>query len=328
MPEIPRAGPLAPAAASQPARASVRWSRIPGVAYTLAALCVVFALTSKGFLNPTNLANIGMQSTILLLLALPMTLIILTEGIDLSMGAVLTVASVVLAATVVKTGSPVLALGAALAIGAAFGFANGALTAWVAIPPFVVTLGTMGIAQGLALILTDAQSIVGMPESVTWWYGGFLAGIPVPLLVAVAAYLAMHALLYHTRFGTYVFALGGNPDALRLAGVRGDFYLVGVYALGGLMTGFAGLLLTARMSAGHPTAAIGLEFEAIAAVALGGTSFEKGNGWLFGTVLGVLTVGVLRNGLNLLGIPSAVQVAAIGVLVIGALWVDSLRTPG
>ena len=315
----------APGVARAPS-ARFEWSRIPGVAYTLAALCLIFAVTSKGFLDPANLANIGMQSTILLMLALPMTLIILTEGIDLSLGAVLTVASVVLAATVVGTGSAALGLCAALALGAVFGFANGALTAWVGIPPFVVTLGTMGIAQGLALIVTDAQSIVGMPVTVTWWYGGFIAGVPVPIAVAVLFYLACHALLYHTRFGTYVFALGGNPEALRLAGVRADLYLVGVYVLGGLASGFAALMLTARMSAGHPTAAIGLEFEAIAAVALGGTSFEKGNGWLFGTVLGVLAVGVLRNGLNLLGTQSAVQVAAIGVLVIGALLVDNLRS--
>ena len=291
----------------------------------LVVLGAGFASSSTGFLDGANLANIGMQSTILLLLALPMTLIMLTEGIDLSMGAVLTLACVVLAAIAVKTGSVTLALAGALALGAAFGFANGALVAWLGLPPFVVTLGTLGIASGLALVTTGAQSITGVGDDVVYFYAGKLAGIPVPLVLGVAAYLAMHGLLYHTRFGTYVFALGGNREALRLAGVRVNAYLIGVYVLGGAMAGFAALLLTARMSAAHPTAAIGMEFDAIAAVAIGGTSFEKGNGWLFGTVLGVLLVGVLRNGLNLLAVPSSLQVAAIGVLIIAALVIESFK---
>jgi len=291
----------------------------------LVVLGAGFASSSTGFLDGANLANIGMQSTILLLLALPMTLIMLTEGIDLSMGAVLTLACVVLAAIAVKTGSVTLALAGALALGAAFGFANGALVAWLGLPPFVVTLGTLGIASGLALVTTGAQSITGVGDDVVYFYAGKLAGIPVPLLLGAAAYLAMHGLLYHTRFGTYVFALGGNREALRLAGVRVNAYLIGVYVLGGAMAGFAALLLTARMSAAHPTAAIGMEFDAIAAVAIGGTSFEKGNGWLFGTVLGVLLVGVLRNGLNLLAVPSSLQVAAIGVLIIAALVIESFK---
>jgi len=306
-------------------RRGLSWGRIPGAAYMLVVLGTGFALSSTGFLNPANLANIGMQSTILLLLALPMTLIMLTEGIDLSMGAVLTLACVVLAAIAVKTGSVALAVGGALALGAAFGFANGALVAWLGLPPFVTTLGTLGIASGLALVTTGAQSITGVGDDVVYFYAGRLAGVPVPLLIGAAAYLAMHWLLYHTRFGTYVFALGGNREALRLAGVRVNAYLIGVYVLGGAMAGFAALLLTARMSAAHPTAAIGMEFDAIAAVAIGGTSFEKGNGWLFGTVLGVLLVGVLRNGLNLLAVPSSLQVAAIGLLIIAALVIESFK---
>jgi ribose transport system permease protein len=306
-------------------RESFAWSRIPGVAYILFALAAVFALTGQGFLGGANLINIATQSTTLLLLALPMTLIIMTEGIDLSMGAVATLACVALAMVAVATGSVTLALLAGVAVGIAFGFANGALIAWLKIPPFVVTLGTLGIAQGLALVATDGQSVTGIGENVTRFYSGTVAGVPVSVIIAGIAYLFIHWLLYQTRFGAYVFALGGNPDALRLAGVRTNTYLVGVYVLGGAMAGLAALLLTARMSAGHPTAAIGLEFDAIAAVAVGGTSFEKGNGWLPGTLLGVLTVGVLRNGLNLLAVPSSVQVAAIGVLIIAALLVDGMK---
>lgn len=291
----------------------------------LIVLCTAFALLTDTFLDGSNLANVAVQSTILLLLALPMTLIIMTEGLDLSMGAVLTLANVVLATVAVKTGGVSLALLAALGVGAIFGLLNGGLVARLGIPPFVATLGTLGVAQGLALVATDGQSVVGIPASVQVFYSGSLWGVPAPLWVAAAAYLVFHFVLYHTRFGAYVFALGGNREALGLAGVRARAYLIAVYVIGGLMAGLAALLLTARISSGHPTAALGMEFDAIAAVAVGGTSFEKGKGWLLGTLFGVLAVGVLRNGLNLMGVSSAVQVSAIGFLVIFALMLDVLR---
>lgn len=300
--------------------------RAPGVAIVLVLLVLGFSLLGGGFLSAGNLMNILTQSTILLLIALPMTLIILTEGLDLSMGAVLTLASIGLAIVTVGTGSAVLGLLAGLGIGLCFGALNGSLVAVLNIPPFIATLGTLGVAQGLSLVVTDGQSIVGIPASVQALSSGAVLGVPVPVFVAAVAYALVHALLYHTRFGAYVFALGGNREALKLAGVSDRKMLIAVYALGGLMAGFAALLMTARMNSAHPTAAIGMEFDAIAAVAVGGTSFERGNGWLFGTLLGVLAVGVLRNGLNLLAVPSSAQVACIGVLVIVALFIDGLRS--
>ena len=299
--------------------------RIPGVAFVLVALFAIFASMSPGFSTAPNLSNILVQSAILLLLALPMTFIIMTEGLDLSIGAVLTLASVVLASVAVSTGSLPLAFVAALAIGLAFGLLNGWIIAWLDIPPFVATLGTLGIAQGLCLVLTDGQSIVGMPPALHFIYSGYLFGIPFPLVIAAVAYVAMHGILYHTRLGTYVPALGGNREALRHAGVNDRLVLAVIYGIGGLMAGVAGLLLTSRMSAAHPTAAIGMEFDAIAAVAVGGTQFERGEGWLFGTLLGVITIGVLRNGLNLLEMPSSVQVVCVGLLVIVALFLDGMR---
>lgn len=296
-----------------------------GALMMLVVLCIVFAFAADNFLDAANLLNIGAQSTILLLLALPMTLIIMTEGLDLSMGAVLTLANVVLALVAVKTGGVGLALLSALGVGLLFGLANGALVANMGIPPFVATLGTLGVAQGLALVVTDGQSVVGIPASVQVFYNGQLLGLPTPIWISGVAFAAFYLLLYHTRFGANVFALGGNREALSVVGVRVKAYLVAVYVIGGLMAGLAALLLTARMSAGHPTAALGMEFDAIAAVAVGGTSFEKGRGWLMGTLIGVLAVGVLRNGLNLLGLPSAVQVSAIGLLVILALMVDAFK---
>jgi ribose transport system permease protein len=304
---------------------SPRLPAVPGVAVALAGLSLLFAMASPGFLTTANLSNVLVQSVVLLLLALPMTLIIMTEGLDLSMGAVLTLASLVLALIVVATQSLTLALAGALGVGLAFGLVNGWLIAGLSIPPFVATLGTLGAAQGLALIVSDGQSVVGIPRFVRQVYSGNVLGVPTPILIGAGFYALLHILLYHSRFGSYVCALGGNRDALTLAGVRWKRLLVAVYMLGGAMAGGAALLMTARINAGHPTAAIGMEFDAIAAVALGGTSFEKGNGWLFGTLLGVLTVGVLRNGLNLMAVPSSVQVACIGALVIVALLIDGMR---
>ncbi|MFB9261976.1 ABC transporter permease [Bradyrhizobium erythrophlei] len=300
--------------------------RIPGVAIVLAALILLFGAIAPGFLSAANLSNVLVQSTILTMLALPMTLIIMTEGLDLSMGAVLTLTSLCVAIVSVATKSTLLGFSAAVLVGVAFGTVNGWLVAILGIPPFVATLGTLGVAQGLSLIVSDGQSVVGIPHSVRDIYSSTLLNVPVPILVALVTYAAFHALLYHTRFGTYIFALGGNREALKYAGLSQNKLLIAVYALGGAMAGVAGLLMTARMNSGHPTAGFGLEFDAIAAVAVGGTSFERGNGWLLGTVLGVIAVGVLRNGLNLISLPSSVQVASVGFLVIAALFLDGLRS--
>lgn len=318
---------LAAAPADDPRSAMRQIGRIPSVALVLVVLTIGFAVAAPSFASTANLNNVLVQSTILLLLALPMTLVIMTEGLDLSMGAVVTLASVVLALVLVTTGSLALGLLAALAVGIALGTVNGTLVASFGIPPFVATLGTLGIAQGLALVVSDGQSIVGIPRYVREIYSGTILGLPIPIVIAAFVYAAFHVLLYRTRFGTYVVALGGNRDALTLAGVPWKRMLIAVYALCGAMSGLAALLMTARVNAGHPTAAIGLEFDAIAAVALGGTSFEKGNGWILGSLLGVLTVGVLRNGLNLMAVPSSVQVVCIGLLVIFALFLEGLRSP-
>jgi len=300
-------------------------ARVPGVAIVLVSLTVAFSIASPNFGTVANFQNILTQSTILLLLALPMTLIIMTEGLDLSIGAVITLASIVFVATVLATKSPAIAFLAAIGLGLAFGVVNGILIALLDLPPFIATLGTLGVAQGLSLVFTEGQSIVGLPGEIGQIYAGTFGGVPIPIIIGVVAYAAFHILLYHTKLGTYVFALGGNREALKLAGVSDRTMLIATYAIGGLMAGIGALLLAARMNAAHPTAGIGYEFDAIAAVAVGGTSFERGNGWILGTLLGVLVIGVLRNGLNLVGVTSAMQVVGIGLLVIVALLIDGLR---
>jgi ribose transport system permease protein len=300
-------------------------SLVPGVAYLLVAELTTFSVLDASFSSVPNLLNIGVQSATLLLLALPMTFIIMSEGLDLSMGAVLGLSGIVLAMVLVRGGGLTAACAAALAVGGVFGVANGILVVRVGIPPFIATLGTLGIAQGLAVAATGGRSVVGIGDALPSLYASRWLGLPFSVLVAAVAYLVFHGVLYHTRFGTYVFAIGGHRESLTLAGVRTNVYHVGIYALGGGMAGLGALLLTARMNAGHPIASIGMEFDAIAAVVVGGTSFERGNGWLPGTLLGVVTIGVLKNGLNVLAVSSSLQSASIGVLVIAALLVDSIR---
>ncbi len=295
-----------------------------GAAYLLVLLVVAFSIFASGFATIANARNIGEQSAVLLLLSLPMTLVIMTEGLDLSMGAVLSLAGVVMATLLVNAHRIVTSMAAAAGVGLAFGVANGCIVVLMGVPPFVATLGTLGIAEGLALVLSGGQSVVGIGDTLPALYGDQPLGVPFPVWIAAAAFVIVGLAVSRTRLGAYVSALGGNREALVLAGVRANAYHVGVYAVGGLMAGFAALLLTGRMSAGHPTAAIGLEFDAIAAVIVGGTSFERGKGSLAGTLVGVLTIGVLKNGLNVLEVSSSLQVASIGVLVIVALVIDSM----
>jgi ribose transport system permease protein len=299
--------------------------RVPGIAWLLSVLVLIFSAFGPRFASVPNLINIGTQSSILLLLALPMTLIVMTEGMDLSMGAVLGLSGVVLAMLLVNGVALPMAFAAALGVGTCFGVANGLLIVALGIPPFVATLGMLGVAQGIALVMTNGQSIVGIGSALPGIYSSRPLGLPFSVVIAIVVYAGFHFLLYRTRVGTYVFAIGGNREALVLSGVPADRYHVLIYTIGGLMAGAAALLLTGRMSSGHPTAAIGMEFDAIVAVIVGGTKLERGDGWLPGTVLGVLTIGVLKNGLNVMAVSSSLQIASIGLLVIVALLIDALR---
>lgn len=304
-----------------------RLPELPGAAYLLAALVAGFALASPEFLSPRNLANVALQSAALIIVSLGMTLVILTEGIDLSLGAVLGLCGVVMGILLVSQNTTLaLAVGAAVLIGLVAGLCNGALVAYAGMPPFLVTLGVYGIAQSLAMVLTEGNSVTGLPEAVRWFNEGAWHGVPVPLLAMAAVFAVTWVLLYRTRFGRYVFAIGGNRRALELAGVPVRAWLVAVYAYAGLLAAVASFITTARMNAAHPTIAIGLEFDAIAAVILGGTSFEKGNGGIWGTLVGALAVAVLRNGLNLVGLSTEWQVAVVGVVIVGAVALDALRS--
>jgi ribose transport system permease protein len=305
------------------------WARrvamAPGAVYALILLSLIFALFTTQFLTLHNLTNVGMQGSVLVIVSLGMTLIILSEGIDLSLGPVLGLAGVVLALAVKQQLALPLAILAAIVTGGLFGGLNGFLIARLGLPPFVVTLGTFGMAQGLALVLTEGSSVPGLGTAVQYFNDGRILGVQVPIIMTAVTFLVVYVILYHTKFGTYVFAIGGNQEALTLAGVRTRLYKSVVYVLGGALAGVGALVMTARMNAAHPTVGVGLEFDAIASVILGGTSFERGKGWLGGTIIGALAVSVLRNGLNLIGLSTSWQVSMVGTVIILAIVVDSLR---
>lgn len=300
-------------------------AQAPGAVYLLALMSIVLTVATPGFFTVANLTNVALQVAVLTIVALGMTLVILTEGIDLSLGPVLGLCGVVMALMVVSGWPLFMAIGAAVLIGAAFGTVNGALIAYLDLPAFIVTLGTFGIAQSIATVLTEGNSVTGLPDYVRWFNDGVFLGLPVPIWATALAFAVTYILLYRTKFGRYTFAIGNNRHALILSGSRARYYQLLVYVYAGVLTALASFIMTARLNSAHPTIGIGLEFDAIAAVILGGTSFEKGRGGIIGTIVGALAVGVLRNGLNLMGVSTEWQVAVVGFVIIAAVGLDSLR---
>jgi ribose transport system permease protein len=290
-----------------------------GLAISFLILCVVLSLLSDRFLTVGNLTNVLRQSTINLIIAIGMTYVILTAGIDLSVGAVLALSTVV-TADLLQRGVPVLPtviLG--LVLGGVLGFSNGLLISRLKVPPFVATLGMMTVARGLALTYTQGRPITGMPDIFRYLGTGYLGPIPMPIIIAGITFLGGYILLTRTRMGMYIYALGNNPVAAHYTGIATSNYITFVYVLAGSLAALAGMILVARLDSAQPTAGISYEFDAIAAVVVGGTSFAGGVGSLMGTLLGVLVISVLNNGLNLLNVSSFYQPVVTGVVIALAL---------
>lgn len=244
----------------------------------LLVVTAVMIVASDNFLTASNLSNIGRQVSINAIIAVGMTCVILTGGIDLSVGPVMALSGTLTAGLMVAGLPPGLAIGAGLLIGVAFGIGNGLFVAYLHMPPIIVTLATMGIARGFGLMYTDGYPISGLPE----WFGFFgrqsLLGIQVPILIMLVTYLMAYVLLQHTRIGRYIYAIGGNEEAVRLSGVRAARFKLLVYGISGLTAAIAGLVLTSRLMSGQPNAGIGFELDAIAAVVLGGARLPVGAG--------------------------------------------------
>lgn len=302
-----------------------------GALFGLLILVIFLSITSNVFLTVDNLSNVARQATVNALLALGLLLAIITAGIDLSVGSVLAVSMCSLAILAIKWGiNPFIAMLASVAIGAFIGMLNGLLLTKLHLPhPFIATLGTMNVARGLALIITDASPISGFDRAgapqVLFLGAGSLGPVPVAFLVIIIAYIIFHIMLTNTSLGRHIFAVGGNTNAARLSGINVDKTLIWVYAISGLMAGLAALMLAGRTNSGFPNAGAGYELDAIAAVIIGGASFSGGSGTVSGTAIGVLLIAVLRNGLVLLNVPTTWQTVAIGIVIIGAVYVDVLR---
>ncbi|MGY2291202.1 ABC transporter permease [Pseudomonas sp. SDO528_S397] len=291
----------------------------------LVVVTLVMIVASDTFLTASNLSNIARQVSINAIIAVGMTCVILTGGIDLSVGPVMALSGTLTAGLMVAGLPPGLAIGVGLLIGVAFGIGNGLFVAYLQMPPIIVTLATMGIARGFGLMYTDGYPISGLPE----WFGFFgresLLGIQVPILIMLVTYVAAYVLLQHTRIGRYIYAIGGNEEAVRLSGVRAARFKLLVYGISGLTAAVAGLVLTSRLMSGQPNAGVSFELDAIAAVVLGGASIAGGRGVIVGTLLGAMLLGVLNNGLNMLGVSPYVQSVIKGAIILLAIFISRQR---
>jgi ribose transport system permease protein len=302
----------------------LHYGRQFGTFLGLIFLCLILWILTPYFLTVTNLLNILEQSSINAIIAVGMTFVIITAGIDLSVGSILAFSGVVLA-TVLQGGVPLpIALLAGLLTGTFCGLVNGALVSFGRLPPFIVTLGMMSIARGAALVFTNGRPVSGFGQSFRWMATGKLFFIPMPLVVMIIIYAISHLLLTRTKFGRYTYAMGGNEEATFLSGVNVRFHKTMVYALSGLTSAIAAIILTARLNSAQPIAGIMYELDAIAATVIGGTSLMGGEGTLLGTLIGALIMGVLRNGLNLLGVSSFLQQIIIGMVIILAVLFDTV----
>ena len=291
----------------------------------LIVLLVLFGgmtLASTEFLTADNMANLARQVAVFGIIAVGQLLVILTAGIDLSVGSVLGLTGCIAAELLVHGMGIVPAILLALAAGAAIGVFNGTLVAYGKLPPFIVTLGMLGIARGAVLVLTDATTVQPLPESFGNIANGNFLGLPNLLWVFVAVVVVTSFVLRRTVFGRYVYAVGSNPESARLAGVPVTRVLVAVYAIGGLLAAVGGVLFTSRLNAGIPTAGTGYELNAIAACVIGGASLFGAKGGAFGAAAGALIVGVLNNGGNLLAINSFYLQITIGALILIAVAFD------
>ncbi len=317
-----KASALANGTAARGMRLAVRLESLA----VLALLVLALSILSPYFLSVSNFLNILLATSVIGVLAYGATFVIAAAGIDLSLGSVLGLSGVVGALAMNALDLPwPLGIIACLATGAACGAINGFLNARAGIPAFIVTLGMLGVARGLGLVLTNGLPVYGLDPAVVYLGQGRPAGIPTPVIVFLLAGAVSHFILGYTRFGRYALVIGDNEGAARAMGVRVERQRILLYVLSGTMAGLAGLLFMARTNAGDPTAGISYELTAITAAILGGTNLFGGRATIVGTLIGALIMGVLQNGLNLLAVSSFYQQMAIGAVLVLAVWLDRIN---
>ncbi|AOT01551.1 ribose ABC transporter permease [Exiguobacterium indicum] len=290
----------------------------------LFAIVLVVSIMEPDFLTLNNLFNILRQVSINALIAFGMTFVILTGGIDLSVGSILALSSAFVAGLMTDGTSALIAVLAGLIVGAVMGALNGMVISLGKVAPFIATLATMTIFRGLTLVYTDGKPITGLSQG--GWFELFGRGyfwiFPVPVLTMLIAFAVLYFILKKTTFGRYTYAIGGNEEAAKLMGIQVNKVKIMIYSLSGLMAALAGIILTSRLNSAQPTAGTSYELDAIAAVVLGGTSLSGGRGWIVGTLIGALIIGTLNNGLNLLGVSSFFQLVVKGLVILFAVLAD------
>jgi len=302
---------------------NISW-RDMGTVIGLVLMVIVFSSMTDVFLTQRNIVNILQQSSINACIAIGMTLVIISGGIDLSVGPVAALAAV-LSAPLLMAGYPVLAvIGVALAIGLICGIINGSLIAYVGLQPFIVTLGTLSMFRAVALIYTGGNPVLGLPNDFRQIFSSSVLGLPVPVVLVGVLAIAATVLLKKTPLGEYILAVGGNEEAARVSGVPIERTKVITYMISGGLASLAAVILIARLGAAEPTLGNLWELEAIAAAAIGGASLMGGKGSIFGTILGAVVLGAMRNGLTLLNVQAFYQLLATGIIIILAMVVDRL----
>ncbi|NNV01622.1 ABC transporter permease [Brevibacillus sp. MCWH] len=297
-----------------------------GMLFILIALILVMSILSPTFFTSGNLLNIVRQMSIVGIVAIGVTMVIITTGIDLSSGSVIALVSVVVASFAHPDSYPlVVPIAVGLGIGLLTGVINGTIIAKGKIAPFIVTLGMMTGARGAALLFSDGRPIGNMSDSFKFIGQGAVFGIPLPIIIFALVGLVSYLLLTKTKFGKYVYAMGGNEQAARIAGIPVDRYKIMIYAYAGLLSSIAGIILTSRIASGQPTAGVMYELDAIAAAVIGGTSLSGGIGTIGGTIIGALIIGVMNNGLDLLNVSSYWQQILKGGIIVTAVFLDARK---
>ena len=295
-----------------------------GIFMAFVVVCLLLSFTTSKFLTVSNWTIIISQVSINALLAFGVTFVIITGGIDLSLGSIMAVTGVAAASLAHPDTYPVIVpLAIGLLAGVAMGALNGLVITKSKVPPFIVTLGMMTIGRGLALILSKGRPVSNLSDSFNFIGGGNVAGIPFPIIVLIISFIVCSVVLKKTILGRYIYAVGGNEQAAKASGIRVNKVKMAVYTICGGLAALAGILLTSRITTGQPNAGVGFELDAIAAAIIGGTSTSGGTGTMTGTLIGALLIGVISNGLDLLNVTSYYQQVVMGAIIIGAVVLDS-----
>jgi len=291
-----------------------------GILIGLIGLITGFSVLSERFFTISNMLIVMRQTSIVAFLAVGMSFVILGAGIDLSVGSVLAFSGAV-GAGVMQNGGLFFGILAGLALGTALGAFSGIVITKLKIPAFIATLAMMAIARGGTLVYTDGRPITGLPSSFAFLGRGYIGNVPFPIILMLIIFILAYIVLKLTRFGRYVYATGGNINAARASGIKVDNVIISTFAISGFLSGLTGMVLASRLNSAQPTAGMGYELDAIAAVVLGGTSLFGGEGELWGTLVGAFIMGILNNGLNMLNVSSFYQQVAKGIVILIAITV-------